>query len=174
MQICDHFGDQQKVDEVLLKTKVAFITHIHGDHQLGILKIMFERDNLLKEFNASNKLYVVTPTPMMGWMKMFVKDSLKFPEMVVLVPSKSLNPEDKYYYQLYDSSKYRDVEASEIMDKEDTRPLVKECLPQSKEEIDQKIKNFKPLCEKSNEMMEIVRSTMKIDQIIAVEVDHCP
>ena len=32
MQICDHFGDYKKVDEVLLKTKVAFITHIHGDH----------------------------------------------------------------------------------------------------------------------------------------------
>ena len=32
MQICDHFGDKQKVDQVLLQTKVAFITHIHGDH----------------------------------------------------------------------------------------------------------------------------------------------
>lgn len=124
MQICDHFGDKKKVDEVLLKTKVAFITHIHGDHQLGILKIMYERDLLHKEFDASNKLYVVTPTPMMAWMEMFVKDSLRFPEMVVLVPSKNLNPENQYYYQIYDSSKYRDVEASEIMDKTDTRPLV--------------------------------------------------
>jgi ribonuclease BN (tRNA processing enzyme) len=43
-QICDHFGNKQAVDEVLLKTQFVFITHIHGDHQLGILKIMHERD----------------------------------------------------------------------------------------------------------------------------------
>jgi ribonuclease BN (tRNA processing enzyme) len=29
-QILDHFGD--KTPDVLLKTKVIFITHIHGDH----------------------------------------------------------------------------------------------------------------------------------------------
>ncbi len=39
-QLWDHFGTKQRVDEVLLKTRVVFITHIHGDHQLGILKMM--------------------------------------------------------------------------------------------------------------------------------------
>lgn len=39
-QLMDHFGDKSKVDEVLLKTKVVFITHMHGDHQLGILKLL--------------------------------------------------------------------------------------------------------------------------------------
>jgi ribonuclease BN (tRNA processing enzyme) len=98
MQIYDHFGSKSKVDQVLLQTKVAFITHIHGDHQLGILKIMYERDLLLEKFDPLNKLYVVTPTPMMSWMELFVSDSLRFPEMVVLVPSKNLNPENQYYY----------------------------------------------------------------------------
>ena len=62
---------------------------------------MLERDLLLsqaKVFDGGNKLYVVTPSPMMEWMELFVADSLKHPEMVVLVPSKNLNPEDKYYY----------------------------------------------------------------------------
>jgi len=49
--------------------------------------------------DENDKIYVVTPTPMMEWMKLFVKDSLKHPENVVLVPSRNLNPEDKYYYQ---------------------------------------------------------------------------
>tara|TARA_B110000285_G_scaffold73910_1_gene85215 strand:- start:653 stop:811 length:159 start_codon:yes stop_codon:yes gene_type:complete len=43
-QLCDHFGTKQEVDEVLLNMQFVFITHIHGDHQLGILKIMNERD----------------------------------------------------------------------------------------------------------------------------------
>ena len=60
---------------------------------------MYERDQLLDEFDEANKLYVVTPSPMMEWMQTFVNDSLQFPTMVVLVPSKNLNPEDSYYYQ---------------------------------------------------------------------------
>jgi len=60
---------------------------------------MHERD-LLHGANPdmSNKLYIVTPSPMLEWMHLFVKDSLIHPDMVVLVPSKNLNPEDKYYY----------------------------------------------------------------------------
>lgn len=48
-QIYDHFGIKSVVDEVVLKTRIVFITHIHGDHQLGILKLMSERDKLLAE-----------------------------------------------------------------------------------------------------------------------------
>ena len=39
-QLFDHFGTKEKVDKVLLKTRVIYITHIHGDHILGLLKIM--------------------------------------------------------------------------------------------------------------------------------------
>lgn len=31
-QLYDHFNDKARVDDALLKTKVVFITHIHGDH----------------------------------------------------------------------------------------------------------------------------------------------
>ena len=31
-QILDHFGTKSKTDQVLLKTRAVFITHIHGDH----------------------------------------------------------------------------------------------------------------------------------------------
>lgn len=30
---------------------------------------MYERDKLIKEFDEKNKLYVVTPGPMMDWME---------------------------------------------------------------------------------------------------------
>lgn len=74
-QLLDHFQSVDRVNEVLLKMRVVFITHIHGDHQLGILKIMLERDRLLEKqikegtFDPSYKLYVVTPTIMMDYME---------------------------------------------------------------------------------------------------------
>jgi ribonuclease Z len=44
-QLLDHFGgDMSIVNDLIMKTRCVFITHIHGDHQLGILKIMYERD----------------------------------------------------------------------------------------------------------------------------------
>ena len=46
-QLYDHFQTLDRVNEALIKLRVTFITHIHGDHQLGILKIMTERDKLL-------------------------------------------------------------------------------------------------------------------------------
>ena len=102
-QMFDHFGSKDKVDKILLKTRVIFITHIHGDHQLGVLKVMFERDKLQQDLpqDKRTKLYIVTPTPMMKWMEEFRQDSLKHPELVELVPSNTLNPEKSYYYQKF-------------------------------------------------------------------------
>ena len=58
--------------------------------------------------------------------------------MVELIPSKNLNPENKYYYQLDPRDmghrdKYRDIANSEMLDKEDQRPVVgaKGCTAQS-------------------------------------------
>jgi len=72
-QLWDHLGSKELVDEAVLKMRVIFITHIHGDHQLGVLKMMLERDKLLPKHDpevddSDLKLYVVTPTPMMKWM----------------------------------------------------------------------------------------------------------
>lgn len=100
-QLCDHFGTPAAVAECLLRTKVVFITHIHGDHQLGILKLMRERDLLITEEHAGGKniLYVVTPSPMMEWMQAYVDDQIRDKSNVKLIPSKYFNPEQCYYYQ---------------------------------------------------------------------------
>lgn len=73
-QLCDHFLSPEKINDAILKTKVIFITHIHGDHQLGMLKILQERDNLMKQpdNHAFGKIYVVVPTPMFEYVQMFV------------------------------------------------------------------------------------------------------
>ena len=59
---------------------------------------MSERDKLFSEFDQNNKLYIVTPTPMLEWMDEFRTEQLRFPEMVELVPSNTLNPEPELYY----------------------------------------------------------------------------
>jgi ribonuclease Z len=68
-QIYDHFQIKEKVDEAIAKLRLVFITHIHGDHQLGILKIMSERDRLIDKPDPLNKLYIVTPTPMLDYLE---------------------------------------------------------------------------------------------------------
>ena len=100
-QLVDHFGGvPEYVNKHILPTlNVIFITHIHGDHQLGVLKIMHERDQIFESSDCSNKLYVVTPSPMMVWMEAFVSENLRHQDMVVLVPAENLNPEDQYYYE---------------------------------------------------------------------------
>lgn len=45
-QIYDHFAKKETVNDIIKRTRIVFITHIHGDHQLGILKILSERDKL--------------------------------------------------------------------------------------------------------------------------------
>ena len=76
-QLFDHFGSQELVDKALIKTKFVFITHIHGDHHLGVLKILSERDKLLskEDIRYKNKIYVCTPTILVEWLALFIKDS---------------------------------------------------------------------------------------------------
>ena len=46
-QLYDHFQTKAQVSQVLCKTRVILITHIHGDHAFGIYKILLERDRAL-------------------------------------------------------------------------------------------------------------------------------
>jgi len=72
-QLLDHFQSVDRVNEVLLKMRAVFITHIHGDHQLGVIKIMLERDRLVDAQGPSrdpnNKLFVVAPSIMLDYLE---------------------------------------------------------------------------------------------------------
>lgn len=47
-QLFNHFGEEE-IDEITLKTKTIFITHIHSDHNLGILDFIGQRNKLLRK-----------------------------------------------------------------------------------------------------------------------------
>lgn len=99
-QLFDHLGSIERLDDALLKTKVIFLTHLHGDHQLGILKILHERDRLINEDTKHfGKIYAVVPSLLEEYFGCFIEENIKHKDMVVLVPSIELNPESHYYYQ---------------------------------------------------------------------------
>ena len=60
-----------------------------------MLKVLAERDKL----KVGEKIYVAAPLTLIKWLKLFVEDSLKRPEEVVIVPTTSFNPESHYYYE---------------------------------------------------------------------------
>jgi ribonuclease BN (tRNA processing enzyme) len=97
----DHFDDKARVDDALLKTKVVFITHIHGDHQLGILKMIQERDKLMGDpkNHEFGKMYAVVPPILLDYLNSFVDEYVKHKEFLVFIDSTTINPEKKYFYQ---------------------------------------------------------------------------
>ena len=55
----------------------------------------------------------------------------------------------------------------------DGRPWQKECEEVPEEDMRERIDKFEPVCEKAKEMWQVLQKDMKIDKLIAVEVDHC-
>ena len=99
-QIVDYCGDWEKVDAVVLKTRFVYITHLHGDHTLGLPRFIHERDKILSKLDEDErtKLYVLAPQCMLEWIENSVS-RLKNPNFVKVLPHNILNPEKYYMYQ---------------------------------------------------------------------------
>ena len=170
-QLLDHFQSIEKVNDVLLKMRAVFITHIHGDHQLGIIKIMLERDKLIDAQGASrdpnNKLYVVAPTIMMDYMETMRTTVLRQPDMVVLVPSNDLNPEPELYYQT-------DEDLLRAKGKTVTESIFKKkCPSRDYDEMQSMISKHQPNTKEAKDFIKMLNETMNVSKILAIETDHC-
>ena len=63
-----------------------------------------------KKSRDFGKIYVVVPTPLYHYIEVFIEESIKHKDLIVLVPSIDLNPEPYYYYQKRaDAFSYKDI-----------------------------------------------------------------
>ncbi len=51
----------------MLKIRIIFITHIHSDHNLGILNMISQRNKLMKARNNQEKLFLIIPFNVYNW-----------------------------------------------------------------------------------------------------------
>lgn len=75
-QMKNHFG-VKKSKELLKKLRVIFITHKHGDHHLGIMQLLSERNKVTEqEGNGGSKepVYLVIPLNMAAWIHHYEKE----------------------------------------------------------------------------------------------------
>ena len=73
-----HYGED-RINDILLGLRVIFITHIHSDHNLGILDTIAERIKLLKskfkgneEEIAKHKTFLIIPYNVVPWFHSYV------------------------------------------------------------------------------------------------------
>ncbi len=55
----------------MLKIRVIFITHIHSDHNLGILNFISERNQIMKKNKSNDKLFLILPYNVYNWYEEF-------------------------------------------------------------------------------------------------------
>jgi ribonuclease Z len=107
-QILDHFGNQ-KTNEILSKLKVIFITHKHGDHMLGTLKVLSEIDKLKKNSGlnpnevVSNDrvIYLIAPKTIKKWLQNSINNDLIYKSDIILIDCADINPNMESVYEKY-------------------------------------------------------------------------
>lgn len=67
LQLLNHFG-YEKVDDRVLSIRVIFITHIHSDHNLGILNLLAKRKKLCEAKGIKSDIFLIVPYNMAPWL----------------------------------------------------------------------------------------------------------
>jgi ribonuclease BN (tRNA processing enzyme) len=108
-QLYDHFQDIKIVQQVVTNLKVIYITHQHGDHHMGLMKILFERDQALQslytaeEINANPtdfEIFVCIPFFMADFILLSCR-TFAYKDLVKIIPTNKLNPEpEKHFYNV--------------------------------------------------------------------------
>jgi ribonuclease Z len=171
-QIFDHYGNKL-TDQILSKLKLIFITHKHGDHMLGLLKVLSEIDilksqhglNPLDSPNVDTVIYVIAPTTILKWIKLSIENDLIYFRHIILIDCAEVNPNLNSVYKQFIWQKNPLQNFSDV-------DLIKE-----KREIQEKITDFQNLIKfKQNKVLiefyDFINQNLGIN-FYSIEVFHC-
>jgi hypothetical protein len=167
-QIFSHFG-HKKTDEILNNMKIIYITHKHGDHQLGLIKVLHEIDKQkkmrkcdLKVNSFDDIVYILAPKTIIKWIKKMVYFDLTYVEHFIIIDICELNPN---MGMVYDKFIQKDNELEDFVDVN----IV------SHETVEEKLKYFTDVVVKKSSNVERfyynLREMMGID-LFSVEVNY--
>ncbi|CAI2384764.1 unnamed protein product [Moneuplotes crassus] len=164
-QLYDHFQDKHILDQLLVNLRVVWITHMHGDHCMGLSKIFYERSLAIEKLFSQSEIeespgefiiYACVPY--------FLEDLIKDIPFVKVILTFKLNPETEKYF-------YNDDPAVAI---ECTPQNVEGCVPKSYEECLQNIQNMEDNFEPAlKQFYSFLNEKLGIKRIYGVEAFHC-
>jgi len=105
-QLHHHFGEK-KTNEIMDKLKLIFLSHKHGDHMLGTLKIILEIEKIKKQKKnfsfEEDKVYIVAPKTLIKWIKRNIQNeaSIVLKELFILIDNRQINPNINSVYSKY-------------------------------------------------------------------------
>ena len=105
-QIYEKFG-AEITNDILLNTNLIAISHKHGDHMLGLMKIIKEIDKLLilnnidnSAINAQKKyIYVIVPSTIIDFVKNSINLDIEYKEYFKVLDCNLFNVNEVQYYK---------------------------------------------------------------------------
>ncbi|GFQ89701.1 zinc phosphodiesterase ELAC protein 2 [Trichonephila clavata] len=89
------YGNQ--VNGVLLHMSVIFVSHMHADHHLGLIKVLKERENIFKELQKEYKpILLIGPNHLYSWLKKYSRNFEKLHSLFRFVQCSSLEHDELF------------------------------------------------------------------------------
>jgi len=144
-QIYHHFGRQ--CEEILLNLKLIFITHKHGDHMLGLLKVLSEIDKIKQKKNFNKKIsfedtiYLIVPVTIIEWVRTSIVNDFIYSNHIIVIDNESLNPNcNKVYSKYVDlDNPYSNFQDVDVLDFREVEKIIETFM---RNLTDEKIKAF--------------------------------
>ena len=167
-------GSLEKTHQVLLQTLGIFVTHIHTDHSVGIMKILCERDTAIyRHFQKHGNIDEIEPLTVfypyvcLDWLQENIELSgIKYTEMIKIAANFDVNPEKYNYYQYKEDWYWGSIEDKPRMSK---RNLMK----QPRELVDGKIESFEPENEIVADFYKKLKEKTSFEKLLGIENNHC-
>lgn len=105
-QLLNHFGEG-KTKEILDKMKIIFLTHKHGDHMLGTLKVIYEIEKIKKDKQKisldDDRIYIIAPKTVTKWIKKNIdlEPDFSLKDLFIFVDNREINPNLTSFYSQF-------------------------------------------------------------------------